>query len=499
MNIRIKNFLKKLTNPLLIFLSIIAAILFIETIIPLSLSYWQNIYRNHISDNNKFYIYCVGGSTMVGWPFAPEITPGKIISLIFDHKINNKKIEIINIAKNGDNLFGQYIKLKNSLNLKPEKNSIILLYSGINEDLFIHYSNKNYFPLWEKAMHSNILRLALYLINSSLTDFFAETDVSFLSYLKSGDVNKYSYLLNKTKQLAKENNIPFIVSTIPSNLAGFNTTNIYNKEKFLIQNLKETLTEAHKTYADNPKAALNKINKIIERLTLATNNLNFINSDFPDKKTYQLYKKGLLAEKNNNHKEAIKLFDDIISLKSDDETEAKRYNEPVVNACLYRIGKCYETLKDYKQAFDYYKQSLPFYCKTPKPFKQINTTIREFIEQNNVALADTETIFINKAKNNIPSSDLFSDGHHPNLKGYILMCYEFAHQIKKLTGQKLIHNKLSSQELTKAYNFSKSRYIKVYITNIIWLTKESLNNENISKILSEIKKIRNLITLQEEQ
>src|SRR4030043_788630 len=65
---------------------------------------WKHVYRSLHDKDNNFYLYAIGGSTTEGEPFMPKISFPKIVAYLYDNKIQNKNIKIINLARGGRNI-----------------------------------------------------------------------------------------------------------------------------------------------------------------------------------------------------------------------------------------------------------------------------------------------------------------------------------------------------------------------------------------------------------
>ena len=83
-------------------------------------------------DAGHFYtIYVLGGSTSVGYPYAPEVDFGKLIGHFFGGRINGKPVRVVNLAGLSRPVDHSLKRLEEV----PANASLILLHAGHNEYL----------------------------------------------------------------------------------------------------------------------------------------------------------------------------------------------------------------------------------------------------------------------------------------------------------------------------------------------------------------------------
>lgn len=481
------SFFKKTQNILLVIASTVLTIFAIELCSPLLINLWQATYRNFISDKDKFYIYCVGGSTMQGYPFNPKLSPGKTVSKIFNNKINDKEIVIVPITKGGEDFFSQYMKLKTTLALKPEKNAVILLYSGLNEVLFFHEKNKLFFDLWKKSMHSIILQHLLLALDKNQSDFFSQGNNSYSNYyILSDTLFKYQYLLDKTIATAKENNIPIIISTLTSNICGFNPMHLYKNPDTFIEDFRKILP------ALSYEKSLQPLDNLITNFKTYLEQHTELKENDANNPIYINYLKGFQHEKDGQINEAILVYKNTIAEYDTNKKGSFSEIEPLITATHFRLGKCFEYLQQYNTALNHFKKSLPTYVYQGRLYLSINKIIRSTAAEQNIPLTDTFKTIETHAKNNLPNWNMFTDGHHPNIKSLILLSYSFAEQISKITNQEIIYRNLSKEQLLNQMNFTENDLLQSQIKNILWQIYPQFpkNDENLSVILNQLYRIK---------
>ena len=323
----------------LFILCCIVTFLILETGLRIGGAAWKYIFRAINSSNNNFYVYVIGGSTSVGDPYHGRVSFPKIISYMFEGKINGKDIKIINLAELGAALEPQYWKLYQELFIRPQSEGVLLVYSGINEEI-TDVARDPSFKYWKGVQKSILLSKALLLIRNSENSFIID---SIPFYHNS--ILKYEYKLEKTVKLAKKYGLRIILSTLAGNIADFppNKVDIYRQE------------------------ALESFNS---------------------------------AEKFENKGEFNKAIYGYKKI-------AKEYN--IVS---YHLGKCYEGIKLYEKAREYYHRAIDSGAWM-RPTTGQNRIIKKIAKRYNINLADTAECFQEESPNGLLGYDLFVDAHHP--------------------------------------------------------------------------------------
>lgn len=494
MNYRLKKSFQKTHSILLVFLSLFTIISVIEFGFPLAANGWQTIYRTFFANNDNFYIYSIGGSTMSGWPYGPKTNPAKMVAEAFDGKIKGKSIKIIQLAEPGSNLHFQYHKLKQNLTLKPQNNAIILLYAGINENLIFTPLEDKLYPIWEKAQKSLILSYIFKLINTSHTSFFAKANNVYINYLKADSLNKYLYFLNQSLQLAENNNIPIIVSSLTCNVSDYNPLHFYKKDKDLLTDASSLMKAIFKAADPNTAVTKEEISILEAKFTDLINH----NSIDPKIKTNQFFPMFLQAKdtEKNNPEKANALYKKITNEITDEMMQADFTNEMIFKSASYRTGKNLEKTKNFSDALKFYTKSQPHYWNAERPYIHLNEIIKNFASTKNIPLSDTSLRMQDAASNNLPGYDLFTDATHPNIKGYLILAYGFAEQITALTGQAPSYKKLSPEAISQRHNITDDDMLKAYAISTFWLmqAEDFSNDENIYAVQQNLKKIKSYLS-----
>lgn len=127
-NIKLDKIIFVITSLLI---ALIGAIVFIE----IGFRIYPKVCGLFVQSQDIKKIYVIGESTASGFPYNPKISFSKIINLNFDAQINEQKIRLVDISEIGSRLHFQYNELlKTFVKNPPDKNDILLIYAGTNEN-----------------------------------------------------------------------------------------------------------------------------------------------------------------------------------------------------------------------------------------------------------------------------------------------------------------------------------------------------------------------------
>lgn len=497
MSYSIKKKLTRCPNYLLVIISILVAVLSIELFFPLASSAWRIVFRNFIEDNNTFCIYAVGGSTMEGFPLPCGINPATITQKIFNGKIKGKEIKVITIARAAEDIHTQFIRLEKELLLAPSKNAVILLYSGINEFSAYPIKDTAIFSKWAILRKSVILKYCIDFLKISDIAVLTDYENEYIQYLRYSSILKYKYFLNQTALLAKKNNIPLIVSTLTCNIAGFNPLPLYKQNNYVKNNFSHDLQKLTEAFLTNTVQAVPIVTKISKELENFKKTKEITKYNFIPPNIYNIYLDGLRKEQQGEFEKAIESYNQVLQKTKTQETKKLEDYDHINTAASFRIGKSLEKLKHFDLAQDAYKKAQPLFYPCVKPPLVFNQIIKETAKKHNLLLTDTEQIIIEHSKNNLPNYDMFFDAHHPNYKSAILLSYGFAQQIQKLTGEKIKDYDITESKINRLWNLNTIDKVLPYIRSCNWIfvTVNTINEENIEVVSHYIEEIKNLLTL----
>lgn len=206
-------FLKRSSFLLKIILVLFLSILFLEGIYRLSLKVISYVKYNKYS---QFHNICmVGGSTACGVPFQEKVSIPILVSLSFNNCINNKNINVINLAESGMPISTAYWRTRELV--MGLDNGTMLLYTGIN-DPFLNHKDKNigFFYLSNKIW---VLARIKYLINPWNTS-----------------KQKYEYYYEEIIKMLNKHHWTIISSTLVGNYSEFSPNiSIYDIKKNRIE------------------------------------------------------------------------------------------------------------------------------------------------------------------------------------------------------------------------------------------------------------------------
>ncbi len=190
---------KKITYFLLsVILSVFLALLIFEIFSQLIPVFSKNIPEN----NNIKYVYILGESSATGTPYRQKISFSKIIQYVSANKIDNKNIEIINIAVPTVRIVHQYYRYLIHRYLHPFDKGIVLVYAGTNDTSFS-------FP---EKKYSFFYNFSLIQIISAYT----------------GKAYDFQYIYELIIKLSKKFGDDIYISTLAGNYAGFMPDKVEN-------------------------------------------------------------------------------------------------------------------------------------------------------------------------------------------------------------------------------------------------------------------------------
>ncbi|MDD5101600.1 MAG: hypothetical protein PHH62_01265 [Endomicrobiaceae bacterium] len=254
------------------FISILIIIFFTIILFEILLQSIPIVYRNLPTNNEKIYVYSLGESSAYGVPYSGKISYAKILKYIANNEIDNKKIELIVLAKPGEKLFHQYIRYLIYKYMHPLQRGIVLLYAGTNDyaDIKDEYIN-------QKFILSGLLNNIIY------------------------GVKNFKYEYERIILLANKFDDDIYMSTIAGNYAGFMPGNISQFENNEFK--KEIDNIDYLFLKEQYKQSFIQCDKILNK--------------YDNAKAHIYYRIGKIYEKQNNIKEANNFY-----LKANEEKKA---------------------------------------------------------------------------------------------------------------------------------------------------------------------------------
>lgn len=483
----------------LILIQAIIIIILIDTCHGYIFSGYRYLKHALSNDDNKFYIYAVGASTMGGFPFPAQNNIPNTVKRAFEGNINDREIKIIKNGDLGGDLTNQYYNLFWELSLNPPKNGIVFIYSGINENTCDSKLGNATYPLW-RCLYSSLTFSSIntYISNKGINKIASNvpiiSDIFMDFYTNTYD--KYEFFLERIIKLAKKNNLPVVISTLTANRSGFKPFPELHIEDDLHKKAEETILQIKKYI---PKKHLH--HKIKKSINILKNQYTEI---INQSKTHPYYKKhkALLTkqmqiEKSFEKQDYLKAKKDITSLIEEiNQTFILRTHPDQYLQILLRLyylkADILTALEDYDNALVYYKKAAPINRPTCFPRPQMNEVITELSKKYNIPLINAEDILLYHSSKGLLDYEMFCDGHHFSKKGLLLIGMEFAKKTADIFNIKLKHTSLKIKDddtlqekmtaaLTNAYFHIRRDYINKKNMQMLFFylnQLEDLSNEN---------------------
>lgn len=328
-------------------------------------------------------VFCFGESTTAGFPYEYNAVPSELLRDRLVAAFPGKNIEVINTAIAATNSFtidefaGELVKYKPDL---------FVVYMGHNEFYGVYGVGSTISVGKNRSLIKTYLWLGRFktfillknLINS-VTEMFssdntrenkvlmeemAKTSIRYNSDDYKTAVSTFRENYEEVIKIARENNVPIIISNLVRNENG-----LYPFVSFHSESISDSL-----------KA-----------------------------RSSRLYDLGLGKMNAKDYSGAAEYFNESLSIDS------------IPANVHYSLGKCYEQLGKYDQAEKQYSlaadlDGLRF--RAPSVFNNIITRLGE---QFRVPVADVKYQFKQNSENGIMGSNLLVDHVHPNIRGYFLL------------------------------------------------------------------------------
>lgn len=347
---------------------------------------------------------------MIGEPYEERLSIPLLVDFFLKGKVDDRPVRSVNLAAPGRdseyNLNKLKILLKNKRARSPD---LIVFYGGHNE--FLKYTVppvkpqnvKEHIKCWLRK-HSLFYKIRYHLkhrpkysLEIDERKFF---DTPLVSESKHTEIfETYRKNVSKMLELADNSNVPMIIPNLTVNVSSWGPN--------------------RSVYTGNVK-----------------------DQDLFEK----LYIEGRQKENNGLYLDAIKSY--IKTLKFCN-TFAEVY---------YRLGKCYYKTGDYDKAWGAFTLAIDFDQNPIMGFNLPNLMLRELSQKYDVNFIDTAEIFRTRSPNRVTDYSLFVDYCHPNIKGYMLLSYAIAEEIKQVfPGSELTDiNTVSAEKVREKFGINKA-------------------------------------------
>jgi tetratricopeptide (TPR) repeat protein len=363
--------------------------------------------KNRGISASTFNIYYFGESSMWGEPYVDTIPI--LVEKMLQGKIDGKELKWINMAAPGWDINEVSNRIKMVVD---QKNvffpSLVVIYAGHNEFLsyqdgigFSFRKNDNN-PIGFIVSRSRLAyRVAkafkLYKLQIDDRAFF---DVPVVSMEKRKEIlNSFNNTVQSTISYLRNNEVPMIISTEAGNYADFEPNrSVFTEDETKKEEFKKNMDEGVENQS-----------------------------------------KGKIDEALINYEKALEI----------DNKFAETY---------YRLGQVYQKLGQNEKAWEAYSKAVDYDMMPIRATSFQNDFIRKLNEDDNTKVIDTVSYLRENSKDTLIGNNFMADGHHPNLKGFLLISELYA---KKIASMYLDNTKfvpLPYKEADKMFNTKDSLF-----------------------------------------
>ncbi|MCX5790612.1 MAG: hypothetical protein NTY45_00080, partial [Elusimicrobia bacterium] len=144
----------------------------------------------------------------------------------------------------------------------------------------------------------------------------------------------------------------------------------------------------------------------------------------------------------------------------------------------YRIGGCYRALGRYESAARSYREAVDLGAldNFNRATSVQNDFIRGLARRYSVPLVDAVSLFEASSPHGLVGSGLFSDGHHPNLGGYILLTAAYAEKISERFQEPLLKRFSGPEDVYRTFSYGRHKQANALVTSGRWLFNVSVRH-----------------------
>jgi tetratricopeptide (TPR) repeat protein len=338
-----------------------------------------------------FRIFCLGGSTTVGYPYWYN---GAFSSFLRDRLkalFPDRSIEIVNVGMTATNSYTVLDLSKDLIKYEPD---LFLVYDGHNEfygALGVASNERGASTRWMTLLRLRLVHLRTFQLVGNVIS-------GLLGMFGKGPID-YSSRATMMEQVARGENVPYGSDTYVQALAVFR------------QNLEE-LADLCRTHRI-PLILGTQVSNLRDQFPFISNNSPRI-SQQQRSQFQQLCSSGLELQSKGLLDSAIALFRSAIALDSLYADAHYRLAQ-----CLDAEGRKREACPEYILARDY--DELRF--RTDSRF---NNLIRSMEDHEHCFVADIETVFKSLSQDSLIGHNLIFEHLHPIAQGHFLMAKEYA-------------------------------------------------------------------------
>ncbi len=343
-----------------------------------------------------FRIFCLGGSTTVGYPYWYNGAFSSFLRDRLEAIFPDRPIEIINLGMTATN---SYTVLDLSDDLMKYNPDLFIVYDGHNEFYGVLgvASNERVAPArWMTLLYLRMIHLRTFQLMKHTMD-------EVLGFLEKAPID-YSSHSTIMEQVAQGKNVPY-------------GNDVYVKSYTVFeQNLKDLADRCRDRHI--PLFLSTQVSNIRDQFPFISNHSPNI-SEQQRSQFEQLYKSGLDLQSKGNLDSAIIRFRSSIEL---DTLYADAHYR--LAQCLDAQGKKHEAYSEYVLARDY--DELRF--RTDSKF---NDLIRTMEDSGHCFIVDIEKTFKSLSQDSLIGHDFIFEHLHPNARGHFFIAKEYAMLMRK--------------------------------------------------------------------
>ena len=331
-----------------------------------------------------YNVYYLGGSTMLGVPYAPRMSLPQIVEQVLGGRVAGRALHSVNLGRSGRDLLYALQRLEHVLSHRNVFHpSLIVLYSGHNEFLDFGFKPPPYAflePAWYSiSRRSHLFRLLRIRFAAPYRleiDERRRLDVApFSPETREEVIRAYRARLARVVARAQEAGLPLIISTAASNLADWAPN-----RSVLCEGVDAERFVALLDSASTAEAAGDEIGAI-ERA-----------------------------------REARALCPHFAELE-------------------YRLGRALERQGDRAGAAEAYWRAVDADAFPIRAGTDINQAIRALADEPGVRVIDAVAVLGSLSQRAAPGYELFIDAHHPRVQGYLSIGRAIAAAMLDLAGE----------------------------------------------------------------
>ncbi len=380
----------------------------------------EGLYRAYLTaryrQRDAFEIYAVGESSTYGQPYGPSAAFPELVKMMFEARLAGRPIVVHNLGRPGDTMYPQSVDLLRMLKVRDKSEpAVVLIYSGHNES-FQRTEERPYLA----GSYSALKRELLY--HSLLA-----SDLLILFERRSGfqglrDFVDYDYHVRRVIEASRQSGALPILSTVIGNVGG----------------VEPNVACVAGDQPPGPSCA--SVSELLEP--------------------------GLRLERAGRSKQALALYDGLLA--------DHRSLEPLLR---YRIAKCLEAQGRFALARHEFWRAID--AEGPGTFGRAKTGLNDYLKriakEYAIPLVDAVALFESHSPHGIVGNELMSDGHHPNMQGYLILAEGFARQISRAFSEP-IHRTLDEQDAFREAGLGSSEQARALTDSGLWLLFVSIGH-----------------------